>query len=442
MQIGTDSDGKGSIEHPCGHDCPDLKEARCKPSGDLRFMLADFPQLGAIARLHTTSYRSLRQIHSALQQVQTITGGRLAGIRAALVVQAEKTLYLGNDHARHSTVVPILSLQIKAEGMKTLIGKMVETAQLFQETRKALGGHVQVIEADDETLAAEIQPEFFPETGEKPEKRQARQERERGTLEPGKQPNRGHGAEGFDKQQPRLAPRATPPPPPTEPPDPEPESHIEESQFDDAAPPDDANDMERMCERCEVPHPRSQHDGELGDGPCLECECTGFSATPPAPCFDTVMADVSGKPSADKPKWAELPRVVGKVVAFQNTDRDGMLLKSSRGATFVIVNLFGISDAPDANPTAAFFCFHQTLQDPLELSLGEKVALVYAVQPPKPGDTRVFQMIHDIQQIGAKRFDEKKEGCAGCGLRGTIKIGDPLNQEPLFKAEDENQAAR
>jgi hypothetical protein len=53
----------------CGNGCTELAAALCKPSGDLRFVLADFPRLGSVCRIHTCSYRSIRQIHSALQEI-------------------------------------------------------------------------------------------------------------------------------------------------------------------------------------------------------------------------------------------------------------------------------------------------------------------------------------------------------------------------------------
>ena len=48
---------------------------------------------GSVCRIHTSSYRSIRQIHSALQEIQTFTGGRLAGITGKLVVRPEE-IYL------------------------------------------------------------------------------------------------------------------------------------------------------------------------------------------------------------------------------------------------------------------------------------------------------------------------------------------------------------
>jgi hypothetical protein len=65
--------------------------------------LADFPQLGSVCRIHTCSYRSIRQIHSALQEIQTFTGGRLAGITAKLTVRPEEATYFDRKEKRKRT---------------------------------------------------------------------------------------------------------------------------------------------------------------------------------------------------------------------------------------------------------------------------------------------------------------------------------------------------
>ncbi len=147
---------------PCGKACPDFQRGDCKPSGDLRFMLAAFPQLGAVARIHTSSYRSIIQISSSLQQIQTITGGRLAGIRCKLVVRPEKTSYADANGKKHSTTIYALNLEIQAEGIKELIGRMTDHARLFEQTRKMLGtGRIEVMEPDNDR-SEEIQAEFYP----------------------------------------------------------------------------------------------------------------------------------------------------------------------------------------------------------------------------------------------------------------------------------------
>lgn len=78
--------------------CPLLKLKLCKPSGKLLFVLADFPVLGAIWYLHTTSYRSIGQIYSGLDLIRRLTepvqvGGKLSGVPLSLEMQEGPTRY-------------------------------------------------------------------------------------------------------------------------------------------------------------------------------------------------------------------------------------------------------------------------------------------------------------------------------------------------------------
>lgn len=149
---------------PCGDACPDRQAKRCKPSGDLYFVLADQPRLGAVCRLHTTSHRSVQQIHSAIEQIRTVTGGRLAGIRVQLAVRPEKAAYLDKDGIKKSTVVYALNLELSAQGMQKLVDQMTENTKLFESTKKLLGdGRRYVIEDEpDEVRAVEVAREFHP----------------------------------------------------------------------------------------------------------------------------------------------------------------------------------------------------------------------------------------------------------------------------------------
>lgn len=150
---------------PCGTACPELASGVCKPSGDLRFVLADFPRLGSVCRIHTSSYRSIRQIHSALQEIQTFTGGRLAGITGKLVVRPEEITYFDRKEKRKKTTsVWVLSLEVEGEDMRKLIANLTENARLFAETRKLLGPGGKVVEVveDEQEQAPEINGEFYP----------------------------------------------------------------------------------------------------------------------------------------------------------------------------------------------------------------------------------------------------------------------------------------
>jgi hypothetical protein len=148
---------------PCGKGCPELTSGQCKPSGDLRFVLADFPRLGSVCRIHTSSYRSIRQIHSALQEIQSFTGGRLAGLTAKLVVRPEETAYIDpKDKRKKSTTIWALSLEVDGQDMKKLVANLTENARVFADTRKLLGnGRALELVEDEADQAAELAAEFY-----------------------------------------------------------------------------------------------------------------------------------------------------------------------------------------------------------------------------------------------------------------------------------------
>jgi hypothetical protein len=148
---------------PCGNGCPELDAG--KPGGDLRFVLADFPRLGSVCRIHTCSYRSIRQIHSALQEIQTFTGGRLAGITAKLTVRPEEATYFDRKEKRKRTAsIWALSLEVEGDDMQKLIANLTENARLSAETRKLLGSGGKVFEVveDEQEQATELPAEFYP----------------------------------------------------------------------------------------------------------------------------------------------------------------------------------------------------------------------------------------------------------------------------------------
>jgi Recombination directionality factor-like len=160
----TEKAPNGEPWSPCGKDCPELQDGLCKPSGDLRFVLADFPRLGSVCRIHTTSYRSVRQIHSALQEIQQFTGGRMAGLTAKLVVRPEDMTYFDKkEKKKRTTTIWALSLEVAGEDMKKLISNMTANAKVFIEARKLLGGHVLDVVEDENDLNQEIPPEFSPD---------------------------------------------------------------------------------------------------------------------------------------------------------------------------------------------------------------------------------------------------------------------------------------
>lgn len=166
----TDGTKKGRPCEPCGEGCPDLEEGCCKPSADLYFQLDKFPMMGATCRLHTSSYRSIRQISSALQQAQQTFGG-LSGIRMMLKVRPEKGTY-EEDGKKKTTTLHILSLELDAEDWKKLLASATEMKQLFSQQRKLLGvRRIEIVEDEAERapeIAGEFHSQVVDEETEKP----------------------------------------------------------------------------------------------------------------------------------------------------------------------------------------------------------------------------------------------------------------------------------
>jgi Recombination directionality factor-like len=156
---------KGETVEPCGGGCPDLKRGDCRPSGDLYFILEKFPIFGAICRLHTSSYRSIRNLSNGLMQIRRLNGGRLTGIKAILKASPERVSYSDRDGMRHTSVAYILSLEIGATDLRTLVAKMAEPVRLLSEGPSAIDvscGAQYVVRETETERAAEIAGEFYP----------------------------------------------------------------------------------------------------------------------------------------------------------------------------------------------------------------------------------------------------------------------------------------
>jgi hypothetical protein len=100
-----------------------------------------------------------------LQEIQTFTGGRLAGITAKLTVRPEEATYFDRKEKRKKTSsIWALSLEVEGEDMQKLIANLTEYARLFAETRKLLGSTGKVFEVveDEQEQAPEVAAEFYP----------------------------------------------------------------------------------------------------------------------------------------------------------------------------------------------------------------------------------------------------------------------------------------
>lgn len=159
----TEGPNKGQAVEACGDGCPDLKCGDCRPSGDLYFILERFPRLGAICRLHTSSYRSIRNLSNGLMQIRRLNGGRLAGIKAVLKATPERVSYRDRGGINHATVVYILSLEVGGPDLRSLLASMDEPAKLFQQGCSAgTSGTQYIVREVEAERAPEIAGEFYP----------------------------------------------------------------------------------------------------------------------------------------------------------------------------------------------------------------------------------------------------------------------------------------
>ena len=115
--------------------------------------------------LNLEHYLSIRQIHSALREIQTFTAGRLAWITAKLTVRPEEVSYFDRKEKKKKTSsIWALSLEVEGDDMRKLIANLTENARLFAETRKLFGSGGKVLEVveDEQEEAREVAAESYP----------------------------------------------------------------------------------------------------------------------------------------------------------------------------------------------------------------------------------------------------------------------------------------
>ena len=140
------------------------KAALCKPSADFTFMLKDFPQLGTVDRIHTSSFQSIGEISSALTDMQGILG-RLQGVSCELYVAPDKASFQSQGATKTGTKY-VLGLRVKADSFKNLLTNMAEGTEDIIAVQKRVQilppAPALIVDEDDDERGAAIQPEFYP----------------------------------------------------------------------------------------------------------------------------------------------------------------------------------------------------------------------------------------------------------------------------------------
>ncbi len=154
----TADNPRGEAWTPCANDdCIDVGEGRCRPSGDLYFLLADYPAFGTVAKIHTSSYQSIREMYAALQDIRNYANGHLAGLHVRLSVRTEKSVYRDDEGNRQF-------------GTKQVLGLTFISPDPSQDATagpdEARAGHAalkppEIIDPEEEQAQA-IRAEFYP----------------------------------------------------------------------------------------------------------------------------------------------------------------------------------------------------------------------------------------------------------------------------------------
>lgn len=143
--------------------CKEYQEKKCKPSGDLYFMLADFPSLGSVCRIHTTSYQSVGEVYTALNDLRNMFGGRLMGLPVKLFVRPERSSWTDKNGDAKKGTKYVLGMELRGESLPKMLETVSESARVFAQLRDSMRGRRLEIDEDDDERAPEIAGEFYPE---------------------------------------------------------------------------------------------------------------------------------------------------------------------------------------------------------------------------------------------------------------------------------------
>jgi hypothetical protein len=114
--------------------CPFPKDGKCKPHGRLTFQLLNSPRIGGTCSYDTTSYRSIPQLSSGIEQIKSVTGrgvaehGRVAGIPLKLVLRPYKASHDGKTSTQFG-----VSLEFRAANAVELAKMLIHTADEYHE---------------------------------------------------------------------------------------------------------------------------------------------------------------------------------------------------------------------------------------------------------------------------------------------------------------------
>ena len=150
-------------EVPCDAEkrCPFLESERCRPRGVLYFLLVDHLLLGAVCKINTTSFKSVRNIHSTLAEIYSARG-TLRWLPLKLSVEAVTAYPRARNRKKTVNFVWTVTFEGLAEQgakVREFLKGLTDSAQFALEARRAVEAH-EALERP-----GELQAEFYPKNG-------------------------------------------------------------------------------------------------------------------------------------------------------------------------------------------------------------------------------------------------------------------------------------
>lgn len=133
----------------------------CKPHGLLRFQLVSRPTLGGSAQYDTTSFRSIANLASCLEQIKQFTQGRVAGIPLKMILRPHTVTVKGRDGKPATSIAYNVSVEFRTEQAEQLKQALIESAN-----RWAVSGGTEIPKALPSAMKSLPEPELPPEDGE------------------------------------------------------------------------------------------------------------------------------------------------------------------------------------------------------------------------------------------------------------------------------------
>lgn len=263
-----------------------------------------------------------------------------------------------------------------------------------------------------------------PDRTESVEEKKTRKEVERATLEPGKEPNRGHGKEVIEAEVVATNPAPEPKKKADKAEKPKDLKTIEVKVLDvkpkmkksTGKPPQDYYILEcegdvtlfvwdKHCHAASIKSKGrkaefavSESNGYTNVQDVLSVDGVKFTRDPETKdCIPAELLELTTMKTTPAPApKVGLNSLIGKVELYDDTDSvDGKPLTTKNGTKYVAINIAGLEANPKAEPNNRFYCHQESLFAKLKAATGKSIEFEYSSKKDAKGN--VWQAIEAIR---------------------------------------------